>query len=335
MSREPDRSVASGMSRSARLWAALGINAALVVAEIVAGAVARSSALLADAGHNVADVVAIAGALAAVRWALRPRSEARSFGNHRGTILAALANAALLAVVTCAIVSLGIARLLHPEPVDGALVAGVAAAALVANGAAVWVLRDRSSDLNMRSVALHMMGDMAASGAAAVAGIVIATLGEQAKRADAAASLVVAVLIGVQAVRLMRESADVLLESTPADVDLASLKRAVTDVPGVGEVHDLHVWSLSSEYRALSAHLVLQGHPTLEEAQVVGGHVRQRMLSEFGIAHTTLEMECERCDEETDDPCAIDDHHAEPTPVAATAPSPAPAPSPLPSTRSQ
>lgn len=300
------------MTRTARLWAALGINAALVLAEVVAGAVGRSSALLADAGHNLADVVAIAGALAAVRWALRPRSDLRSFGNHRGTILAALGNAALLAVVTCAIVALGIDRLLHPLPVDGALVAGVAGAALVANGAAAWVLRDKSRDLNMRTVALHMVGDVAASGAAVVAGIVIVTVGSTAERADAAASLAVAVLIGIQAVRLMRESADVLLESTPADVDLASLRHAVTGVAGVGEVHDLHVWSLSSDYRALSAHLVLQGHPTLEEAQRVGGQVRQRMLADFGIAHTTFEMECERCDDETVDPCTMDDHHTGP-----------------------
>ncbi|MGH8979406.1 MAG: cation diffusion facilitator family transporter [Acidimicrobiales bacterium] len=300
------------MTRTARLWAALGINVALVVAEVAAGVVGHSSALLADGGHNLADVVAVAGALAAVRWALRPRSEVRSFGNHRGTILAALGNAALLSVITFAIVALGIDRLVHPGAVDGGLLAGVAGAALLANAAAAWVLREREQhrDMNMRSVTLHMVGDTAASGAAVLAGVLILVVGDAAARADAAASLVVAVLIGLQAVRLMRESADVLLESTPADVDLASLRRAVTGVTGVGEVHDLHVWSLSSDYRALSAHLVLQGHPTLEDAQAVGGLVRERMLEDFGIAHTTFEMECERCDDETPDPCTIDDLHA-------------------------
>ncbi len=303
------------MTRSARLGAALGINVALVAAEVVAGGIAHSSALLADAGHNLADVVAVVGALGALRWTLRPRSDVRSFGNHRGTILAALGNAALLAVVTCAVGALGVDRLVHPLPVDGALEAVVAGAALVANAAAAWVLRDPTGELSMRSVALHMLGDAAASGAAVVAGILIVAVGPAAERADSAASLAVAVLIGLQAVRLVRESADVLLESTPPDVDLPSLRRAVTAVPGVGEVHDLHVWSLSSDYRALSAHLVLEGHPTLEEAQRVGEKVRGRMLHDFGIAHTTFEMECERCDEETPDPCGMDDHHVGPTPT--------------------
>lgn len=304
------------MTRSARLRAALGINAALVAAEVVAGVVAHSTALLADAGHNLADVAAVVVALAAVRWALRPRSDARSFGNHRGTILAALGNAALLAVVTCAIAALGIDRLVHPAPVDGALEACVAGGALVANAVAAWVLRDPARDVSMRSVALHMFGDAAASGAAVVAGLFVVALGPAAERADPAASLAVAALVGFQAVRLVRESADVLLESTPADVDLAALRRTVTSVPGVGEVHDLHVWSLSSEYRALSAHLVLRGHPTLEAAQGVGGDVRERMLRDFGIAHTTFEMECERCDAKTADPCGMDDRHVLPAPIS-------------------
>ena len=107
----------------------------------------------------------------------------------------------------------------------------------------------------------------------------------------------------------MRASVDVLLESTPPDVDLPSLRRAITAVAGVGEVHDLHVWSLSSEVRALSAHLVLTGHPTLEEAQEVGGRVRNEVVGPFGIAHTTFELECERCVDDAGDPCGVDDVH--------------------------
>lgn len=297
------------MTRSMRLRVALGINAALVVAEVVAGIAAHSAALFSDAGHNVADVAAVLLSLAAVHWALRPRSETRTYGNHRGTILAALANATVLAVVTCAIVALAIERIVHPVVVNGALMSEVGGVALVANGVAAYVLRDRTRDLNMRSVTWHMAGDVAASAAVVAAGIVITVVGHAADQADPAASLAVAVLVMVGAVRIMRESADVLLESAPADVDLAALRTEVTGVPGVGEVHDLHVWSLSSEYRALSAHLVLTGHPTLEEAQAVGVAARERMVSRFGIAHTTFELECERCDEEAADPCAADDPH--------------------------
>ncbi len=299
----------AGMTRSVRLRVALGVNVALVVGEVLAGIAAHSAALFSDAGHNLADVAAVLLSLAAVRWALRPRSESRTYGNHRGTILAALANATLLAVVTCAIVALAIDRIVHPVVVHGLLMSEVGGVALVANGVAAFVLRDRTRDLNMRSVTWHMAGDVAASAAVVAAGLVITVGGHAADQADPAASLAVAVLVMVGAVRVMRESADVLLESAPPDVDLSALRTEVTAVPGVGEVHDLHVWSLSSEYRALSAHLVLTGHPTLEEAQTVGVAARERMSHRFGIAHTTFELECERCDEDLAEPCAADGPH--------------------------
>jgi cobalt-zinc-cadmium efflux system protein len=293
--------------RQRRLATAAAVNGALVVVEVAAGIVAHSSALLSDAGHNLADVAAVALSLAAVRWALRPRSELRTYGNHRGTILAALANATVLAVVTCAIVALAVDRLVHPVAVHGALMSVVAGAALVVNGAAALVLREPGRDLNLRSVALHMTADAASAAAVVVAGLVVVVAGQRADLADPAASLTVAALVLVQAVRVLRESADVLLESTPSDVDLGELRAALSSVEGVGEVHDLHVWSLSSDYRALSAHLVLTGHPSLEEAQAVGGVARDRVTRCFGIAHTTFEMECERCDDRHADPCGVEE----------------------------
>lgn len=198
------------------------------------------------------DAAAVLLSLAAVRWATRPRSDARSFGNHRGTIVAALANAAALGVITVAIVVYGAFRLAHPEHVTGGIVAGVGAAAIVLNAVAAAVLYERGRDLNVRSAFVHMAGDVAASFVVLVAGLVILTAGTAWDRVDPAASLAVALLIFVEAVRIMKASADVLLESTPSDVDIAELRRAITSVPGVGEVHDLHVWSLSSDYRALS-----------------------------------------------------------------------------------
>lgn len=295
------------MSRTRRLVAALVINALLVVGQVAAGVVAHSTGLLADAGHNLADVAAVTVSLLAARWALRPRSEERSFGNHRGTILAALWNAGTLVAVTIAIVAESAYRLADPQRVDGLVVAVVAAAAMVANALAAAFLHDRSRDLNLRTALTHMLADVAASACVLLAGVVILLTGGGAwDRADPVASLVVAGLIVVQAVRLMRESADVLLESTPTDVDLGSLRRTITGVSGIGEVHDLHVWSLSSEVRALSAHLVLTGHPTLEEAQAVATGVRGSVAGPFGIAHATFELECERCVEGLEDPCGVD-----------------------------
>ncbi|MDA8358482.1 MAG: cation diffusion facilitator family transporter [Actinomycetota bacterium] len=293
------------MTRPARLAVALTVNGALVGGQVAAGIVAHSTGLLADAGHNLTDVATITLSLLAVRWAARPRSSARSFGNHRGTILAALANAALLAVVTAAIVAESVDRLLHPVHVDGGVVVVTAAVAVVANGFAALAVYDHSTDLNMKSVLVHMMSDAAASLCVLAAGVAIVAAGSPAwDRADPIASLVIAAVIVVQAARLLQDSTAVLLESTPSDIDLTSLRGAMLDVPGVDDVHDLHVWSLSSEVRALSAHLVLTGHPSLETAQGVGVLVKSRIVEPFGITHTTLELECERCVGD-EDPCEV------------------------------
>jgi cobalt-zinc-cadmium efflux system protein len=162
----------------------------------------------------------------------------------------------------------------------------------------------------MRAAFVHMAADVAASACVAVAGLVIWATGSW-ERLDPVASLVVAALIIREALRLVRASTDVLLESTPADVDLAELRAGMAAVPGVAEVHDLHVWSLSSEVRAASAHLVLSGHPSLEEAQEVAGRVRRQVAGPFALSHTTFELECERCvDEDGGDPCGMDEVQA-------------------------
>jgi cobalt-zinc-cadmium efflux system protein len=294
------------MTRTSRLVIALGVNVALVAGQLVAGLVAHSVGLLSDAGHNLADVAALGLSLWAVRWALRPRSAARSFGNHRAGILVGLASASALAIISVAIAAAGVERIMHPRPVSGGIVLVTAAVAVVANLAAALMLADRSRDLNMRSATLHMATDAASSLCVLVAGLLILLGGKVLWRADPIASFVVAAVIVVESWRLARESVGVLLESTPGDLDLAGLRRTITTVDGVGEVHDLHVWSLSSEVRALSAHLVLTGHPTLEEAQEVGARVRLAVMGPFELAHTTLELECERCLDH-DDPCAMDE----------------------------
>jgi len=290
-------------SRSRRLAVAVGVNLALAGAQLGAGLAGHSVGLLADAGHNVTDVAGLALSLVAVRLVTRPRSPERSFGYHRASILAALANAAVIAAVTVSIAVGAVTRLLHPHAVDGALMVVVAGIALVANGLLAVVLRD-GGDLNMRSAALHMAGDAIASLAVVAAGAALAA-DPSLRWADPAASLAVALLIVVEAYRLLRAAVEVLLESSPADVDLEELTEVVRGVPGVADIHDLHVWSLSSEVRALSAHLVVTGHPSLEEAQEVGARVRSAVAGPFTITHSTLELECERCDDE-DDPCRMD-----------------------------
>jgi cobalt-zinc-cadmium efflux system protein len=292
------------MTRTRRIAISLAMNAGLVVAQVALGLVARSTGLLADAGHNLTDVGALVLSMVAVRLALRPPSAERSFGNHRATILAALANASLIAVVTALIVVGSVHRLGHPEHVRAGLVVVVASLGLVVNGVAALVLRDGSSDLNMRSAVLHMVGDALASLAVVLAAVTLLIV-PSANWLDPVSALVVAAIIVVQASRVLRASIAVLLESTPSDVDLAHLTATMEGMPGVGEVHDLHVWSLSTEMRLLSAHMVLTGHPSLEEAQVVGERVKAAIARQFSISHSTLELECERCNDD-EDPCRME-----------------------------
>ena len=159
-------------------------------------------------------------------------------------------------------------------------------------------------DLNMASTTLHLAGDAAASLGVAIAGAIMLATG-QLYWLDPAISLLIAALIAYQAYRLLREAAEVLLESTPATIDTIELAAAIEAVDGVEAVHDLHVWALSSEVSALSAHVVLDGHPTLEEAQLVGRRVKAAISAPFAIVHATFELECEACQDDGSW-CAID-----------------------------
>jgi cobalt-zinc-cadmium efflux system protein len=290
--------------RSGRLAVALGLNVVVVIGQVVFGLLARSLGLVADAGHNLTDVIALAVSLVAIRLALRRPTRARSFGYHRGTVLAAQFNALSILAVAVVIVVEGVRRLTDPGEIEGAVVVVVATAAAMVNGLSALFLRE-PHDLNVRSAMLHMVSDALASVGVAASGLVILVTGGY-HWLDPLVSLMLTVLIAVHAWRLLRETTDVLLESTPGNVDVDALAAAVLATPGVDAVHDLHVWSLSSDVRALSAHVLLAGQPTLAEAQRVGDAVRQAIGDRFAIAHATLELECTAC--VSDAPfCAIDD----------------------------
>ncbi|MBV9285037.1 MAG: cation transporter [Acidimicrobiia bacterium] len=290
------------MTRELRLRLVLVLNVVLAAALVVVGFVAHSLGLFAAAGDTVTDVAAVLLSLVAVSLARRSPTAQRSFGYHRSTILAAQANAAAILVVSVFIVIEGVRRLDHAPTVHGGPMLVVAGIAALVNIAAAIVLGG-DDDLNMRAVMLDSVGDAAANAGVAVSGAVILATGG-AEWLDPVVSIVIAVVIAVRAVRLLKQTADVLLESTPAGLDLDELAAAVIAVDGVDAVHDIHAWSLSSDVRALSAHLVLSGHPTLEEAQVVGDRVRATIGPRFGIAHATLELECEACAQEDSEPCA-------------------------------
>lgn len=295
--------------RQQRLVLAIVLNIAVVVAQIIWGLLAHSLGLLADAGHNLADVAGLAIAVIALRYSLRSATMARSFGHHRATILAALANGGLLLAVTAFVAIDAVIRLLHPTPVHGGVVAIVALGAAALNGIGATLVHERparpggQSDLNMSAATLHLLSDAAVSLAVAAAGLVI-VLTHGTYWVDPVVSLVVCVAITNQAVRLLHRSADVLLESTPKAIDPEAVLAAVREIATVVDVHDLHVWSLSSDLHAMSAHVALSGHPTLEQAQATGEQIKDLVAQQFDIAHATIEMECEACPEP--DPCALE-----------------------------
>ena len=296
-------------SRELRLKVVLELNVAIVAAQATFGILAHSLGLLSDAGHNLTDAAAVGISLIAVLWARRAPTSRRSFGYHRGTILAAQANAASVLAITVLILYEGIRRLVHPRPVEGLVVVVVSLVAFGANAACAWLLKDHGEDLNMRSAFLHMAGDAVATLGVAASGAVILATGRF-YRLDPAVSIAIGLLIAWRAWKLMQEAGEVLLESTPHGVDIEELTRAMRTTAGVDDVHDLHVWSLSSDVRALSAHLILSGHPSLEEAQAVATTVKRLVSGPFRIAHATLELECEGC---VDDGswCAIESMRSE------------------------
>jgi len=298
--------------RERRLFVVLVLNLGIVAAQAVVGLAANSLGLLADAGHSLTDVAAVAVSLYAVRLTRRPATAHRSYGFHRSTVLAAQANAAALLAVTGLIVFFGVRGLMHPPAVEGGWVLAAAVVSAVVNGAAAWMLGHGTGharghhrhDLNMRSAALHMVGDAVTSaGVALTALVILATGGFQ--WLDPAVSLVIAVLIAVQAVRLVGETTNVLLESTPAGLVVDDLVAAIVGVGSVDDVHDLHAWSLSPDVRAVSAHLVLSGTPSLAEAQVVAQAAKLAIAERFSITHATFELECEHCVDRDTDPCCL------------------------------
>jgi cobalt-zinc-cadmium efflux system protein len=290
-----------------RLAVALLLNLGIVAAQAVAGFGAHSVGLLADAGHNLVDGAGLGLSLLAVYMTRRPATPERSFGYHRSTVLAAQANAGAICVITVLVVAESVHRFFSPQPVQGGPMVVVAAVALVVDGIAAVVVWDTSSrdTFTVRTAVLHMGGDALASLGVVVAGLVILVTGRFAWL-DPAVGLGIAALIAWGAVGLLRSTTDVLLESAPYGLDVADLERAMAEVRGIDGVHDLHVWSLSTEIRALSAHLVLSGHPTLEEAQATGVEVRRAIADGFRIAHSTLELECETCSDNVSG-CAMEE----------------------------
>ncbi len=265
----------------------LAVSALICGAELVGGWLTNSLALVTDAGHMFADVAALGLALFAVWIGSRPASPSKTFGYYRAEILAALVNGVVLWLVVVFVVVEAWRRLHDPPPVEGAAMLGIALVGLAANVVVALRLRPhRTHSLNVRGAYLHVLSDLLGSAGAAVAGAVIVLTGWN--PVDALASLAIAVLILVGSWRLVREAVDVLMEAVPAHVDLETLQRALESVPGAVEVHDLHVWSLTTGRYALSAHAVCNGRVDDDAMLATMADLCAR---QFHIDHVTIQIE--------------------------------------------
>ena len=265
---------------------AVALNLGFTAAEIAAGLVSGSMALIADAGHNLSDVLALLLAWGANTLSSRPPSERYTYGLKSSSILAAIANAALLWLALGAILVETIRRLFDPAPVEGTAMMLVAAVGIVINAFSAWLFaRGRKSDLNVRAAFLHLMADAAVSAGVVVAGLAVVLSGVA--LIDPITSLVISAVIGWSSWGLLKDSLRMGLLAAPEDIDMGAVRAFLSTQPGVVTVHDLHVWPMSTTETALTAHLVMpDGH---DDAFLHG--LAHELEHRFGIGHPTLQIE--------------------------------------------
>lgn len=268
------------------LTLALAVTLGFALVEAVGGWLASSLALLSDAGHMLVDSLALGLAALAAWVARRPPSRRHSYGLGRVETLAALINALLLVGLVTAVSVAAVQRLLAPTEVRGELVTWIAAGGLLVNLAVAWLLMGGRRNVNVRAALLHVIGDLLGSVGALISGLVILTTGWT--PIDPILSLFIAALILVSGLRLLRETLHTLLEGVPAHLDLEAVGRAMAGVEGVISVHDLHIWSLSAERTALSAHVVLR---RIDDWEPLLARLRAMLAEQIGIDHVTLQPE--------------------------------------------
>ena len=279
-----------------RLIIALVIAASIAVGELVGGMVSNSLALIGDAGHMFTDVGALSISLIAFRLAQKPATAERTFGLLRAEIIAALANGAILFFVAVFVIFEGIGRLGSEPDVDAGIVLPVAVVGLIANLIGASILREHAGhSLNFKGAFYHMLSDAASSVAVIASSVFILMTGETA--ADTIVSFIVAALIFRGSFALLSESFNILVEAVPPHIDLVEVQRSIEEIPEISNVHDLHVWTITSGILAFSGHMVVGDRSVRNCAGII--ETASRLLRErYGITHTTWQLECDSCGEE-------------------------------------
>lgn len=283
----------AGERTSKVLRVSLVVTLAYIVLLLIAGIRAHSLALLSEAGHNLSDFFALLLSLFAVYLESRPPSSTKTYGYHRAGVLAALVNAVSLVAVSFLIFYEAFRRLQNPVQVHATVMIGVAAAGVVMNGVIALLLYRSGRDVNIRSAFLHEIGDTLSTAAVIVGGWAILTTGQN--WIDSALSFGIGALILWSGFGIVRETLNILLEGTPRGIKLGRVETAIRAIDGVNDVHDLHVWSIGSETRALSCHISIADIPPSVSERILRD-VKERLLHDFRIDHTTIQFEHAVCE---------------------------------------
>lgn len=276
-----------------RLRVALVLNAIVILAEFVGGLLIDSVGVMSDAGHNLIDQGSLFLALYAHILSARPATESRTFGYHRAGIMTAFVNSLVLLLTAAAIGVLAISRILEPVPVPGGWVIAIALIAFLANLSIALLLQQGArDDLNIRSAFWHMLADAWVSLGVVASGVAILLTGWSVL--DPLVSLAVVAVILKGAWPMLKESLEVLLESTPPGIKTAHVVEAIEKVPGVKNVHDLHIWAVEPRLVMLTCHVMVQGDDSNLTDELLRT-IRARVASEFGIRHLTVQMETQCC----------------------------------------
>ncbi len=281
-----------GPTTGRKMWLSLVVTVLFVIGEATAGILSHSLALLSDAGHNLSDALALGLAAFAIRIAQRPSSARRTFGYHRVAILAALFNAASLVALSIWIGIEAYQNILHPSPVGGGLMIGVALVAVLMNTVIALALAgDAKHSLNSRAAYIHMAGDALSSVAVVVAGIIVHFTGWV--YADPLVSILIAAFILYSAWGILVEATDILLESTPRGINVDKLVEAIKSIAPVCDVHDLHIWTVGDGLRFLCCHVALPQNSSLEQCALAVEAINKKLHDEFSIGHATIQTEVE------------------------------------------
>src|SRR5216684_3082940 len=283
-----------GGDRTSRiLQVSLAATAGYIVLLVIAGIRAHSLALLSEAGHNLTDFVALLLSLLAVYLHSRPPSATHTYGYHRAGVLAALVNSATLVAISFLIFYEAVRRIQQPQPVQAQVMMWVAAAGVVMNGAIAFMLYRTDRDVNVRSALLHEIGDTLSTAAVIGGGWAILVTGQS--WIDPALSFGIGALILSSSFGIMRETLNILLEGTPRGMKLERVEAAIRKIDGVNDVHDLHVWNLGSETRALSCHISIADIPPSVSERILRD-VKACLHHDFRIDHTTIQFENVVCE---------------------------------------